>query len=182
MHRWVDVSEPDFGVAFFNDCKYGYDVRGSTVRLTLLKSPVYPWPEADQGEHRFRYALAVHHGLFASDIPARAEAYNLPLKLVSGQAAADRLPASFLEIAGQGATLEALKRSESGDALIARIWETHGRHGAVTVTLPPGTRQVDRVNLLERDPQELEIIDGKLQLDLSPFQIITLRLTTDATP
>lgn len=182
MHRWVDVSEPDFGVAFFNDCKYGYDVRGSTVRLTLLKSPVYPWPEADQGEHRFRYALAVHHGLFAGDIPARAEAYNLPLKLVSGHAAAGDVPGSFLEIAGQGATLEALKRSESGDALIARIWETHGRHGSVTVTLPPGTSRVERVNLLERDPQSLEIVGGKLQLELSPFQIVTLRIATEATP
>ena len=177
MHRWVDVSEPDFGVALVNDCKYGYDVRGSTVRLTLLKSPVYPWPEADQGEHHFRYAAIVHHGLLASDIPARAEAYNLPLGLVAGQGR-EAATGPMLELDGRGATLEALKRSEDGTGLIARIWETHGRSGTVSVHLPEGTSQAQIVNLLERDPQALMIKDGKVQLALAPFQIVTLKLQT----
>jgi len=177
MHRWIDVSEPDFGVAFFNDCKYGYDVRGSTVRLTLLKSPVYPWPEADQGEHHFRYAATVHHGLLASDIPARAEAYNLPLQLVAGQGEADAAW-PLLQLDGAGLTLEALKRSEDGTALIARIWETHGRSSAARVSLPKGVRHAEVVNLLERDPQALAIDDGKVNLELAPFQIVTLKLQT----
>ncbi|WP_338723438.1 glycoside hydrolase family 38 C-terminal domain-containing protein [Devosia sp. XK-2] len=176
MHRWVDVSEPDFGVAFFNDCKYGYDVRGCTVRLTLLKSPVYPWPEADQGEHNFRYAITVHHGLFASDIPARAEAFNLPLRLIAGQGAPPVEHGSLLQLEGQGVTLEAVKQSESGDALIARVWETHGRHTTAELRLPPGTNRVEIVNLLERSPQNLPIEGGKASLSLSPFQILTLKL------
>nr|WP_272211398.1 glycoside hydrolase family 38 C-terminal domain-containing protein [Marinicella sp. W31]MDC2877285.1 glycoside hydrolase family 38 C-terminal domain-containing protein [Marinicella sp. W31] len=49
MHRWASLAEPGFGVAFLNDCKYGYDARDTTLRLTLLRSPTYPWPEADQG-------------------------------------------------------------------------------------------------------------------------------------
>jgi alpha-mannosidase len=177
MHRWVDVSEPDFGVAFVNDCKYGYDVRGSTVRLTLLKSPVYPWPEADQGEHHFRYAAIVHHGLLASDIPGRAEAYNLPLRLMAGQGS-EAAAGPLMELDGQGATLEALKRSEDGTGLIARIWETHGRNGTVSVRLPDGTSRAQIVNLLERNPQPLTIEDGKVQLALAPFQIVTLKLQT----
>ena len=62
MQRWVDLSEADFGVALLNDCKYGYDARGNRLRLTLLKSPVDPWPDADQGEHRCRYAVMPHGG------------------------------------------------------------------------------------------------------------------------
>ncbi len=180
MHRWVDVSEPDFGVAFLNDCKYGYDVRGSTVRLTLLKSPVYPWPEADQGEHRFRYGLVVHHGLIDSDIPARAEAYNLPLRLIAGRAETTRPAGALLRLEGQGATLETVKLSESGDALVARIWETHGRSSSVILRLPAGTRTVDSVNLLERAPTPLPIVDGTVTLALAPFQILTLKLRTEA--
>jgi len=179
MHRWVDVSEPDFGAAFFNDCKYGYDVRGTTVRLTLLKSPVYPWPEADQGEHRFRYAVTVHHGLFAANIPARAEAYNLPLRLVAGQGNSVE-PRPLLVLDGEGVTLEACKRSEDGEGLVARLWETHGRSAEVAVQLPEGTQKAEIVNLLEREPQALVIFEGKVKLHLGPFQIVSLKFVPGA--
>ena len=179
MHRWMDLSEPDFGVAFFNDSKYGYDVRGSTVRLTLLKSPTYPWPNADQGEHRFRYALRVHHGLHDTDIPAEAEAYNLPLRLVAG--ARDLATATsahaLVSIAGDGVTLEAVKKAENGDAVILRLWETRGRGAEVIVTMPPGARTVERVNLLEREPETLSLSEGKVCLTFTPFEIVTLRVT-----
>jgi alpha-mannosidase len=84
----------------------------------------------------------------------------------------------LMELDGQGATLEALKRSEDGAGLIARIWETHGHSSTVSVRLPDGTRQAEIVNLLERDPQPLTIEDGKVQLALAPFQIVTLKLQT----
>jgi len=182
MHRWMDLSEPDFGVAFFNDCKYGYDVRGSTVRLTLLKSPTYPWPQADQGEHRFRYALFVHHGLLTSDVPALAEAYNLPLKLIAGRSDSTASTAPLLLVEGVGVTLEAVKQSEAGDALIARLWETHGRAGEAIIHLPAGTRSVAIVNLLERAPEPVAIEHGTVRLSLAPFQIVSLRLTMDDAP
>ncbi|MGV8830788.1 MAG: alpha-mannosidase [Devosia sp.] len=176
MHRWMDLSEPDFGVAFFNDCKYGYDMVGSTVRLTLLKSPTYPWAEADQGEHRFKYALMLHHGLLDSDVPALAEAYNLPLRLVAGRAEDAKQVGPLVRVDGQGVTLEAAKQSEAGDAMVLRLWETHGRHGAAVVHLPPGTLQAEIVNLLERSPGPVAILDGAVHLALTPFQIVTLRL------
>jgi len=182
MHRWMDMSEPDFGVAFFNDCKYGYDVRGSTVRLTLLKSPTYPWAQADQGEHRFSYALFVHHGLLASDIPARAEAYNLPLRLVAGSAEATSNMQPLVQVDGSGVTLEAIKKSETGDAIIARLWETHGRQGEAVVHLPIGTQSVEIVNLLERAPEPVSIESETVRLRLAPFQIVTLRLTMADAP
>lgn len=179
MHRWMDLSEPDFGVAFLNDCKYGYDVVGSTVRLTLLKSPTYPWPQADQGEHRFKYALLVHHGLLDTDVPALAEAYNLPLRLVPGRATDNQPAVPLVRVEGQGVTLEAVKQSEAGDAVIMRLWETHGRNGTAVVHPPPGTRQAEIVNLLERSPEPVAIANGAVELALAPFQIVTLRLVLD---
>lgn len=41
--RWADLSEKDYGVSLINDSKYGYDCKGSTMRLSLLRSP--KWPE-----------------------------------------------------------------------------------------------------------------------------------------
>ncbi|MGD0083107.1 MAG: glycoside hydrolase family 38 C-terminal domain-containing protein [Acidimicrobiales bacterium] len=86
--RWADLSEPGGGVALLNDCKYGYDVRGSVIRLSLLRGPTWPDPDADKGFHRFSYALLPHGGLAASlsapgSVVDEAEAFNLGLRVVT---------------------------------------------------------------------------------------------------
>jgi alpha-mannosidase len=64
--KWADLSEGNYGVALLNDCKYGYDVRGDVMRLSLIKSATMPDSGADQGHHRFTYSL-LPHGRHARD-------------------------------------------------------------------------------------------------------------------
>lgn len=52
MHRFVDMSEPDFGAALLNDSKYAYDAVEQKVRLSLVRGSGFPDPDADRGEHR----------------------------------------------------------------------------------------------------------------------------------
>ena len=61
-HRFADLSEHGFGVALLNDCKYGWSCYGNELRLSLLRSPSTPDPEADLGRHEFAYALMPHAG------------------------------------------------------------------------------------------------------------------------
>ncbi|MFP4977588.1 alpha-mannosidase [Paenibacillus sp. CN-4] len=61
-HRFADVSEYGYGVSLLNDCKYGYDTQGSTIRLSLLRAPKWPDVTADLGEHEFTYSLYPHEG------------------------------------------------------------------------------------------------------------------------
>ena len=61
-HKWADLSEGDYGISLLNDCKYGYDISGNVMRLTVLKGAMFPDPEADLGEHRFTYSLLPHSG------------------------------------------------------------------------------------------------------------------------
>ena len=61
-HRWADLSEPGYGVALLNDSKYGYDIAGNVMRLSLLRSPTWPDPVADRGTHHFVYRLFPHAG------------------------------------------------------------------------------------------------------------------------
>ena len=51
VHKWLDVSEYGYGVSFLNDCKYGCSVKDGVVGLTMLKSPLYPNPDADKEKH-----------------------------------------------------------------------------------------------------------------------------------
>ena len=61
-HRFADLSEPGYGVALLNDGKYGHSVHGNVLTLSLLRSPLYPDPTADEGEHHFTYSLLPHAG------------------------------------------------------------------------------------------------------------------------
>ena len=83
MQRWIDASAGGWGVSLVNDAKYGYDVRGDTLRLTLLKAATYPDPQADRGTHRFRYSLLVHDGDWRAGATEDAAAeLNQPLRAV----------------------------------------------------------------------------------------------------
>ena len=50
-HRFVDVAEPDFGVAILNDGRYGHCVFDGAVRVSLARAAKYPDPGADHGRH-----------------------------------------------------------------------------------------------------------------------------------
>ncbi len=86
--KWADLSEGDYGVALLNDCKYGYDIHGNVMRLSLLRAPTAPDRQADRGHHEFIYALLPHGGDFRKGgVIEQACALNMPLHLVEARAA-----------------------------------------------------------------------------------------------
>ncbi|WP_421759013.1 alpha-mannosidase [Devosia sp.] len=174
MQRWVDFSEPGFGVALLNDSKYGYDALGNVVRLTLIKSPIFPWPEADQGEHRFRYAVLLHDGDPVA-VHEAAEDFNLPLCLIAGGSATAPTSPSLFEITGNGVTVEAIKHAEDGTGIIVRLWEATGQRRSATLTFSTPW-QIAEADLLEQPKSRLAERTTQLDLTFTPFEIKTLKL------
>jgi alpha-mannosidase len=60
--RWADISDQRHGFSLLNDSKYGYDDKGNVLRLSLLRSPEWPDPHADEGHHDFTYSMYPHAG------------------------------------------------------------------------------------------------------------------------
>lgn len=182
MHRWVDMSEADFGAALINDCKYGYDAVEQLVRLTLLRGPIEPYPEADVGEHRFRYALVAHDGVSdLSDVLLAAERFNNPIGVIGdteivGPSAGDASARfSFASVDKSNVTLETVKKAEASDALIMRVFEHANVRATVRITFGVPIKSVRRVNLMEEKAgPPLEITDNSVTLSLRPFEIATL--------
>src|SRR6185312_16286436 len=87
-HRFGDLSEPGYGAAILNDSKYGYEALGSDLMLSLLRSPLYPDPLADEGEHHFTYSLLPHAGDW-TEAGVAAEAYALNSRLITVAAGPD---------------------------------------------------------------------------------------------
>ncbi len=181
-HRWADLGEAGYGVALLNDCKYGYDVHGNVMRLSLLRGPGWPDREADQRTHRFSYALLPHIGdLREAGVVAEAEAFNLPLVVVpapAGRAGASsrRASGSIVRVDRPNVTIEAVKKADRGDALIVRVCEVFGARGRVRVRTALPLRGAMRVDVLERDLEPLGWNDGGVTLDVRPFELVTLRL------
>ncbi|OWR29822.1 alpha-mannosidase [Saccharibacillus sp. O23] len=89
-HQYIDLSQPDRGVALLSDSKYGYSAEGHTLDINLLRSPGYPDPVADRAEHEFVYALYPHEGDFVqAEVYRRGYELNTPL-VVSEAAEARR--------------------------------------------------------------------------------------------
>ncbi|MGA0566989.1 alpha-mannosidase [Rathayibacter sp. KR2-224] len=177
-HRWVHVAEPGFGVAVANDSTYGHDVTrrqrlgGGTmtlVRQSLLRAPLFPDPQADQGEHVVRSSITV--GAEVADAIAAGYALNLPLR--AGTAPVEPLVA----VHGDGVFVEAVKLAEdrSGDVIV-RVYEGLGRRAKASMRFGFAVASAAQTDLLEGElahPDAYDSVTGILSL--RPFQVVTLR-------
>ncbi len=172
-HRWADLSEPGYGVALLNDGKYGYDIRGNVMRLSLLRGPGYPDPEADQGHHRFSYALFPHPGDLRAEgrVVEEAEFFNLPIVVVPGAGAEGQL----VSVDRPGVSIEAVKWADRTDGVVVRLCEVWGRRQPATVTAGFPFSSVSRTDLLERDLEPVECRGPSVTIPLRPFELVTLR-------
>ena len=170
-HRWADLSEHGYGVALLNDSKYGHSAYGGTLRLSLLRAPTSPDPEADQGHHRFAYALMPHAGGWReAGVVAEARRFNQPLLWAHGSAE----PRSFAAVDDANLVLDTIKRAEDGDALVVRLYEAHGARGTATLRLGLPFTTARFANLLE-DPGEAARVDGgAIEVPYRPYEIVTL--------
>ncbi len=181
---WADLSEAGYGVALLNDSKYGYDVKGNVLRITLLRGPDYPDPEADRGRHQFTYSLLPHANAWQeAGVVRRAKELNFPAtaRVRAAQAAAGGgEPArSFCNIGGRGAVLETLKPAHDGDGWILRVYESHGGRSPVRIEFERPIREVLRCNLVEENTGEhIPVTNQGFSFYILPFQVQTFRIRT----
>lgn len=175
--KWMDLSEEGHGVALVNDGKYGCDVEGSTMRLSLLRSPTAPDPDCDRGIHRFSYALIPHYdSLIHSDVIEAAYAFNAPVRWrelpaqVRGEAA---LP-SAAKIDTPNLMLEAVKKAEDSERRVIRLYECRHSRGTARLSLDRTPKKAWIADLNEEPKEALEIQDGDIILTYKPFEIITV--------
>jgi len=179
VHKWVDLSEGDYGVALLNDCKYAADISGNTMRLTLLKAANAPDPVADRGMHTFSYALYPHAGsLQEGGVIEEAYAFNVPMLTVDTTPHHGNLPTqkSFITLDRRGVFLEALKPAEKSHAAILRLYEAYNTRGTVQITSDTLQGEVSEVDLLENKMSDtsLSVSKGVITLPLKPFEIRTI--------
>ena len=176
-HRWVHVGEPGYGVAVANDATYGHDIsrRGddaTVVRLSLLRAPRYPDPQADQGRHRLN--VSVRPGAAIGDAVQQGYRRNLAPRVVAGSAASVE---PLVAVDNPAVVVEAVKLAQDGSGdVVVRLYESRGGRAAATVQPNFAHGGVVLTDLLER-PIEDPRGPGPVRLTLRPFKIVTLRFS-----
>jgi alpha-mannosidase len=201
--RWADLSQSDFGVSILTDYKHGFDATPNQLRLTLLKAPLWPDPQADRGHHSCRYSLYPHVTRWQEAQTVRlAHATNLPIltaplspgtaqppNLPSDQPSTSALPTamSFISLGDNTLVLTALKLAETkADQFVLRCYESTGTHSllsfnspaAISLTAPLDLLETDQGNNLSQIPRH-----EAPNIPIAPWQIATFAIeTVAATP
>ncbi|KAF9228240.1 glycoside hydrolase family 38 protein [Gyrodon lividus] len=163
-HKYADLSEYGYGVAFLSESKYGFACEGNVLRISLLRAATAPDAEQDQGKHEFSWGIVPHVGSFLeSDVPIVAYIFNSPLHRRGEDD----------EFGVNGTT----------KTVVLRLYEAFGGHGRVELRIAPHLHVVNAyaTNLLEDHKAELALVQDanshiRLNLDFRGFEVKTVKL------
>lgn len=178
--RWADVSQKENGVSLLNRSKYGYDIKGNTMRLSLLRSPKWPDATADRGKHSIEYSLYPHTGNWkGANTVARGYEINNPLIVASTTNHAGRLPESnsFARLAPVNLLLTTIKKAEDSNAWIVQWYEMRGDEAESILTLPKTPTKVVSSNFLEEDGAPVAFVKNVVKVATKRNSVVTLNIT-----
>ena len=165
----------DYGFTIVNDCKYGFNVRDNTMRVTLLRSPAYAhhdngrfdadacWPIMDQGWHRMKFSLIPHACNWReARVVKRAWELNAPpvVHVESAHPGNDKMQAGLVGTESDNVLISVIKCSEDGEDIIIRGYETAGQAAETRLHFP--------------------YFDKSFEVCFSPHEIKTLRINRNA--
>jgi len=196
MHRFVDFSDGENGIAFLNQGMREYESitdDDRTVAITLFRAftfrqppildryDIYPEMKLAQcpGEMSFKYNIFPHAGDWVeAEVYNEADHVNLPLEVAQIGPHGGDLPTtmSFLEIEPSNLALSALKKAERSDSLILRVfnptWETIDG----SITFWQDIKEAWATNLNEERREQLQPDGKELKLSVPKKKIVTIEL------
>lgn len=202
MHKFMDLSEFNYGVSIINENKYGGSVHGNLMTLSLLRAPKYPDEKADLGHHEFSYAILPHKGPLGAETVRYGWEFNerMPDCLYSHGDLLAKFD-SFIKLEGDdNIIMSYVKRGEDDvdvqyenglmtnlpkkynghKTIVLRFYEALGGKGTTNVKLGAGQtiKQVFKTNLLEEELEEIDVSDGddSFVVQLNTFEIGTFKV------
>jgi alpha-mannosidase len=175
--KWADLSEAEFGISLLNDCKYGYDIHGYEMMISLLRSPLRPDPLTDRGKHTFVYSLYAHKGRWhEAETVKRGYELNSPLiALITDRHEAD-FPGelSFFSVTAQGVILDTVKKEEKGSGIILRLYESGGKAEKAALRFFKAPVRIYEAGIMENKIREIKCPGKSLTLSFKKYEIKTL--------
>ena len=182
-HRFVDLSEPGFGVALLNDGRYGHSIEDGFVGLTLLTSGIFPFPDADKGVHELIYALMPHMGDWreANVVHEAGKLNEKPIlsvykpSLLTEEKSSVRY--TMCEVSSPNVIVTSVKRAEDESGLIVRMYESSGIRTNVEWNLEGlCPKYIYECDMMEQKEREVVFDGQRAKFEIRPFEIKTFLL------
>ena len=153
--RWVHATDGDAGIAILAPDTYGWSALalrrgGIRIGMSLLRSPMWPDPTADRGEHHIAYALAPTAGASIGAIEAAWREYAEPERV------------RLFTCDDPAVLVVAAKPADDGNGIIVRVRECDGETRPVELRCGGRMRLATPVDACERDSAGEVRVDGEL--------------------
>lgn len=178
-HKWIDLSEDDYGLSVLNDCKYGFDIHDSVIGVSLIKSAISPNPDADKEHHSFLISLYPHKGGYKqSQTVQQSYLINNPLKGVYVDQGSGVLKReySFVTCNADNVIVETIKQAEDSNDIIVRAFETYNRRTRTELIFDLPISRGWECNLMEEEETEIEVETNQLSFTIQPYEIKTFKI------
>jgi alpha-mannosidase len=178
-HKFVDLSEGNYGVSLLNDCKYGHDIHDGVMTLSLLRCPTFPDDKADQGCMSCTYSLVPHDGnVNLPKISAMAYMLNNPMTalIASGENSTVPEKFSFVWADKENIVCETVKEAENDNDVVVRLYENNNSKTKTTISFGFNVEKVYLTDMIENVLTELPVKDNSVELTFKPFEIHTLKI------
>ncbi len=178
-HKWADLSEGGYGCSIINDCKYGYDIHSSHMRITLMRAPTCPDRTGDHGINTFKYAFYPHAGDWRTETVQKAIAFNVPPVAIYNAEANEGVidgEKRFILNIDDNAAIDCIKKAQDGRGYIIRIVEEEQRRGLRSIKLGFDVEKAYECNMIEEDKEEIPVCNNAFEFVLKPFEVKTFRV------
>ena len=149
------------------------------MRLSLLRSPKWPDPTADRGEHQIEYSLYPHNGNW-KEANSVNKGYNFNYKLIPVLTDVHKgtLPAeySFVKMNAPNLVLTTFKKAEDSNAFIFQWYESEGKDTEAELEFPEAPKKVLKSNFMEGDGEPLKFEGKKLKLNTPKNSVMTIKV------
>lgn len=179
MHKFMDYSDGGYGVAIINDCKYGGVVKEGKMSLSLIRSPQYPYKEADKCVHEFSYAIYPHETCALSTITDKAYNYNNKLYLVPLKGKNCNQSKTYITCSNSNIIIETVKPAEDKNGYIIRLYDCANVKSVAKISLPKKAVKIVDCDMLENEQTVLAENSNIFTLNVNNYEIKTIKVISN---
>ena len=173
-HKWIVLEDSHRGIALLNDSKYGHNVSRNQLGLTLLRSPKHPDAQADIGEHEFTYSLYPYKDSSLIKIIQKGYELNNVPYIFDGSLPDNLHDNPFCMVSNPNIILESIKKAESVDGFIVRLYESTGSYNTCKITFFNKFNSIYLTNLLENNKTLVTTNTSEISIEFKAFEIKTI--------
>jgi len=173
-HRFVDISENDYGVAVLNDSKYAHDVQYNNIGITLLRSTGFPAKYPDKGIQEFTYSLLPHTGTWSQAGVARAGIeLNADIHTINAVGITGTLVKNLFTLNNPNLVIDTIKTTLDGQGIVVRLYESNGTSGSASIQVGRPILSAIESDLVEKKIADAVICEQAVSFSYTPYEIKT---------